>query len=366
MSKQLFITDNFFDRCLKIFLFCLPIIWLPGFTQANLQMLFFNYGTLILFGLGILLPAKREFKNYNILLILSLSILISLLTNPHALSLSLLNIIFGCILYFIIVRTTRDVKGVIKVFLWLVCLNIGVAILQIFGIDFLYKEKVICGLMAHKNHLAMFLALTSPMMISYSWLFALPIFILLFYIKCLSALIGFTVGVFILLYFKNTRFLYKAIIYSLLAIMIVLAFIKLPEYKTSSRLPVWNIMFKESLVNPFLGKGLDSFKILASSISTVKTDVIISYNEYLRASFELGILSVIVILLSLFKYYKNIFTQDNILCQIFLVSIITFLILAGFQDPLHITRLAIPFLVIMACLEIVCIDNQKKEEIHYD
>jgi hypothetical protein len=366
MLKQLFITDNFFDRCLKIFLFCLPIIWLPGFTQVNLQMLFFNYGTLILFGLGILLPAKREFRNYNILLILSLSILISLLTNPHALSLSLLNIIFGCMLYFIIVRTIQDVKGIMKVFLWLVGLNIGVAILQVFGIDFVYKEKVICGLMAHKNHLAMFLALASPMMISYSWLFALSILILLFYIKCTSALIGFAVGILILTYFKKIKPLYKIIIYSLLAMMIVLAFIKLPEYKTSSRLPVWEIMLKESLVNPFVGKGLDSFKILASSLSTAKTDVIISYNEYLRTSFELGILPTIIILLSLFKYYKSIFIANNILCQIFLASIIAFLIMMGFQDPLHITRLAIPFLAIVACFEIVCIDNQKKEEIHYD
>lgn len=365
MLRQLFITTKFFDKCLKAFIFCLPIIWLPGIQQSNLQLLLFNYGTLILFGLSIFLPAKREFSNHNILLIFTVSIILSLIRNPLILSISFLNIIIGCLLYYTIVRSVDDIKNIVNIFVWLASLNIIMAITQIANLHLLYKEDVVCGLMAHKNHLAMFLALVSPILLKRSWLFIPLVFILLVYLQCYSALLGFLVGLAIWLYFRNIKWQEKIIISSItifIAIFILMSIFSsnFPAYKITSRFPVWEIILKESFSNPFIGKGIDSFKALSNILSSSGVDVINSYSEYMRLIFEFGIFAVILIGISLFRYYKKLFIKDNQICQTLLASIASFLIIMGFQDPLHIVRLAIPFVVILGCLEANCIDNRKE------
>ncbi len=366
MSNQLFITDNLFDRCLKAFLFLLPIIWLPGFTQVNLQLLFFNYGALILFGMSVL-TTKREFSNPLIFLFLITSITISVFRNPYSFSLSLLNIVCGCLLYYAIVRSAKDINGILKIFVWVGAINMVMAALQIFGLNFLYQfnpsigKYPVCGFMGHKNHLAMFLTLISPILLHFSWVFLIPVLILLLYLDCLSALLGFFVGLAILVYFKKRIFFYRvtALVAMLFSIKLLLSF-HIQSYRVSCRLPVWIVMLKESFLNPFLGFGLDSFKVFSKNLSTDSINIVTSYSEYMLSFFEWGILPVIVILYYSFKHYKKIFIKENPVCQALLASVLSFLIMMGFQDPLHITRLAIPFLVVLACLEVVCIENRKE------
>ena len=361
MLRQLFITGNFFDKCLKAFIFLLPIIWLSGFTQSSLQMLFFNYGTIILFGLGILLPAKREFQNYNLFLFIIFAIVISSVRNPHSLSISLLNVIFGSMLYFIVVRNAENVNNILKIFVWLGLLNIGVSAFQAIGIDFIYREKVICGLMTHKNHLAVFLALIAPILLSKSRLFLLLLIPSLILTHSLSGILGLVIGAIILIYFRIKNNLLKFLAIGLsLAGLLAATVIFWQGYKLDSRLPVWNILLKEVFINPFVGKGLDSFKMLSASLTTDKIPVILVYNEYINAFFEWGIIPVLILMYSLFRYYKDIFIYSRASLTL-LASIAAFLAMMCFQDPLHLTRLAVPFLIIVALFEVSCIDNKEDD-----
>ena len=361
MLKQLFITGSLFDKVLKIFLFFSPLIWIGSFQQSGLQMLVFNYGALVLFGLSISLPEKREFKNYNLALILGISILISLIKNPFSLSISFINIVFGCLLYYAVIRSTVDVEAITKIFIAVALLNIYMAITQICGLKLLYREYVICGFMAHKNHLAMFLALVSPILIRRTWTFIPLIMIMLLYLQCYAALLGFLSVLIVWLYFKSIKLRYKIFLAGILLLgLACLAMFVMPAYKTSSRVPVWEVILRESFGNPFLGHGLDSFKAYSNILTTSMLIVINSYSEYMRAIFEYGIFFTTLIGYFIFRYFKNIVSFGDRLSQALFASIISFLIMAGFQDVLHITRLAVPFIVILVLFEVLCLDKRKE------
>lgn len=370
MRQQSFIITNIFDWCLKAFVFFSPIIWLPNFTQSNLQLLFFNYGAVVLFGLSIVLPSKREFGNYLVPTLLIFGAFLSFVKNPHFLSLSFLNIIFGCMLYYAIVRCATDIKGVLKCFAIAVFVNIGALILQISGMDLLYSPQsqgwpLKCGFMAKSNHLAVFLAIITPILAYKSILFVFLIGAILFILKCYTAIIVFVIG---LLFLYRAKLKNWKVVVPVVVLLIGICIVFIPplfneySYKITSRIQTWEFMLKESFVNPFIGHGLDSFKIHVQTFGLDKALIINSYNEFLRVAYEFGPAFLIIFFILMFRYYKNIFLEatDKVLPNILCASVISFLAVFAFQDPLHIPRIAVPMLVMLALFEASCLKKEEK------
>ncbi|RKY32405.1 MAG: hypothetical protein DRP74_02720 [Candidatus Omnitrophota bacterium] len=373
VRQQSFITTNIFDWSLKAFLFLAPIIWLPGFTQKSLQLLFFNYGALILFGLSISLPAKREFKNYNILILFILAVVISLIRAPHHLSISLLHIIFGCLLYYAIVRSTSDIQGVLKWFMYLALINVAFMVLQLFGINLVYGEqpKLFCGLMAMNKHLAILLAFIAPILAVFSVWALLLVGIALGMVRNYAAMLAFTAMFLVALHFQIKSWKKKILI--IIPILALVVFIALPlfgslSYKINSRLPVWLFTLKQSLGNPFIGYGLDTFTLHAelSNFRLGEGWIVETYNEYLRFIYEFGFVPFVILAYSLFSYFKRLSAGiiGDRLKMAFVLSIISILVVCFFQDALHIGRLAVPIIIIIALFEAYLLDKQNKEVIH--
>jgi hypothetical protein len=348
---------NLFDWCLKVFILLSPIIMMSGFTQNDLQLLFFNYGAILLFGLSLALPPKREFKNYNISILLLFSSAVILAQPVYCLSEDFLNIIFGCLLYYAIVRSTSDIKGVLKWLIPVFFINAVIFILQMNKIDFLYKPDLIggpppvCGLMAQQNHLAMFVSFIAPILALFSWFFLPLAALILIILDCHCATAGFILILLTLIFFyrKDKK---KTIGLSVLTVICLMFFFRhyFQEYHFSTRMPAWKFSLKESFANPFIGHGLGSFAKDIDFLYFKKLHITETYNEYFRAFYDLGIVPTVIFLLSVFHYFKKIWVKTDISVILF-ASVIPFLGIMGFQDPLHIVRLAVPFLIIAALFE---------------
>jgi len=359
-----FTITNPYDWCLKIFLLFCPIIWLPGFTQNNLQMMIFNYGAVLLFGIGIILPKQREFKNYNLFLLLLLSMIVTIFRNPTQLRIGFLNIVFACLLYYSIVTNVKDIKEISKIFIWLFWINFIVLIFQLFNFNLVYKESVLCGLMAKSNHLAIFLAIIAPILFMQSWLYLILIGVILLLLQCYSALLAFVITVILLIInrVKNKRIVFAIIGgLGLGSIPLIIKLFGVYWYKIATRLSAWQFLLKESFINPLIGKGIGSFR-LETEINNIvlgNMPVVLSYNEYFNFMYEFGLLFSGIFFVSMFLYYKRLTPEGCSFNPLFL-SIISILVVCFFQDPLHITRLAVPIITILALFEASCSANKKE------
>ena len=323
MPRPLSITINY-DRCLKVFLFVAPIIWLPGITQNNLQMLILDYGALMLFGLSIALPPKRQFANYNIFLVLCLYCLVSSINNFKGYPVSLIHLTAGCLLYFSIVRSVEDVKGVIRILLYLSMLNIFVFLCQFIKFDFVYADSNIRimehlisnpGLMARNYHLAYFLSFTAPFMFLFgkkgAVLAAISILTVFMsgsydgpsYACILSLFCG--LAVFVLLKFGKQTGLILISILCILGVALNAGNYKTIKIKTEGRQKTTLYLAREAFINPFIGRGIGSLEG-DKNLFGENPDFYPAFSEYMRITNEAGVLPFILICIGILRYFRSI------------------------------------------------------------
>lgn len=385
MHSQSFTITNIFDWCLKFFILLTPIIWLPGITQNSLQLMIFHYGSILLFSIAIISPSKRDFKNYNILILLLLSTIVTLIRFSKGISVGYLNIVFGCLLYYAIVHSVKDVRSVSRWFVYAVWINIGFMLFQLMGLDLLYSNETMdvsggviqrwwqlkCGLMAKNNHLGMFLAMVCPMIAATYTMFLVTVGGVILLLKSHSATYGYFVGMIVIVLLRGWRRSTKIIGILMITFLIALLGTRLWEGELSSmayKFECWWFYFKGSFVNPFIGNGIGALPLhtghgeLGLSSSIIEN----SYNEYIRFMYEFGVLPFIIFTLSMVSYYANLFkkAKNYFMPRILLASISAILVVFFFQDPLHIPRLAVPIIVIFALFEASCLEAIKKEVVN--
>ena len=365
-----------FDFWLKLFLCLVISSWFPGITQNNWQFFIFDYGSLLLFGLSTFRKSEREFRNYNVFLILICSVLVTILNNFKAFPVDLIHVIAGCLLYFSIVRSLKDFKGTIKVLFWIAIINSIVAGFQILGFDPLYapdpenqfmqKEHLtITGLMGRSYHLSYFLSTVSALsfflnpiwwsviliIISFGILLFTKSYVLIFSLSCL------------LLFFIKKRFLFIGV-FGILILILILGYLNISrlQNKLHIRLPTYAYIIKESIVNPFKGYGLGSFDVISKDNliglgNEEPIKIISSYNQYLRIGYELGWTLTIAIFTGVFFYFKKL--GINKVCILICIPLLLF---PMFHEILRFARLDVLIIISFALLEIFLLT--KKEENH--
>jgi len=356
-----------FDTWLKAFILIVPTLYLPGIKQESLQLMLFHYGTLILFSIGILKDSQRKFSNPSLLLLISVSILLALTRSGRGFSLTFINIVFGSLLYYTIITSAKDAKSYVKYFLVLAWINIAFFILQVFGLNLIYSEPISCGAMAKEKYLAIFLSFIAPMSTTIPGLFALLIGGILLLIKSYTALLAFFASLAMLCWLKRKTDKTMSTLGILIVIAIFAAFL-VPMlfsnffYKISTRQDAWIFTLKESFQNILLGRGLDSFDNYIATTNVSATLIASTYSEYLRMMYEFGVIPFLIIIVSAIFYFKQLWIKgrEYFTPKIYLASIIAILISMAFQDTMHVTRLGVLAVVILALFEVSLIDTQEK------
>lgn len=355
-----------FDWCLQGFLLLAPIIWLPDISQNGLQMLVLNYMGPLLLALAFFFGAKRVIVNPFIPVILLVSILVSLIVAPRGYPIGMISLVSGSMLYYAILLGVKDIKKIIKVLALVAIINIFFAIASLVGFPLVYDNHDITnmsilgshlstvGLMGRSYHLAFLLILVAPLIFlvnryaGYVAIGVAAIFsIIIESYACRLALIA---AILILIYKKVSLKAFLVII----AILLATGFHYSDKimHKIKIRLPVYNQITNESLVNIFFGNGIGSLD-LNKGLYDVDSTFESSFNQYLRIGYEVGVVPLLLILGSIWNYFKR-FLYKN---PYFIASLAVILIYPIFHEVLRFARLDILIIAIVALFEIDCIDN---------
>lgn len=134
-----------------------------------------------------------------------------------------------------------------------------------------------------------------------------------------------------------------------------------------------NFLTKEAFDNQKedLGKHLQSMSAENFVISNVRVELVKNgidfkqwsnaHNEYLEAFYETGIIGLIFIFGYIYDTFRRFWEsgRKNIQCVALMASFIAILVVSFGHFPFHVARLAGPFLVIMALLEVSLIESRK-------
>ena len=369
--------DDVLKWFIRLFVFFLPIIWLPGITQNNLQNLFFDFGCLAIFFIAILTKEKRKFTNYNIPIIFLYCSIFSIFSRTF--SPMLLHLLCGFLFYYAIITTMNrdEIYNIARILLFVAWINILALFFQILGKDLIYCPKdsveamaigwpVKCGFMGLNKHLAIFLALASGFCYSYCWFFIILILGIIIYLKSLTALIGFLV-IILLFISKKRKINIMPYLITLPIISVIFIFSTNSFYKFSVRWETWSVALKDIFRNIFWGKGFGNFNIDVPVSWVNNTKEIINnaptFNEYIKAMSEFGLLPFLIIALSVFLYFRKLYlwTKQYNDVQILFRVVMAILAMCLFQDLLHSARLGGPILLIVALFELSMITKKEAE-----
>ncbi len=305
----------------KAFLGLVLCSWLPGITQNGLQFLIFDYGSLLLFAVSMLSAPIRDIKNPALLSILAGCAWTTMWIVPRAFSPDMVHVLTGCLLYCAIIRSLKDHKGAIKVLVWLAFFNIAIALLQKLGLDPVYQPQSnvttliqqqhlsMAGVMGRNYHLSYFLAIVCPLaLIVYYrasmilWLFSAIVMLI---VGSWAAALGLIVASAFSLSLRLLPAGRKVLIFSTIILSIFLAVnYKSLFQKFAVRAESYTYILKCAFENPLIGSGLGSFDV-AIGLNTDKNRLDSSYNQAFKLIFELGIMPVLVILISIFTFMRK-------------------------------------------------------------
>jgi len=307
-----------FNFALALFLLLSPILVIPfnGFiaqfqwyqfgyfkpSVSLLQILFLQYGTLLLFVLALFSKVKRKFDN-KYLGLLFLAYFLSLFNHPKTI-VNLSMIIPGFILYYL----TVSYSGKKKLFYWVIflvsALNTIFAILQFFNIHLIYFPKdEIVGLMNYKTQLGIYQALAIPIAYSLNPLLALIPTLGLLLSKSSTAIVSAFVGLAYLFRLKLKQ------LYIPLGILIIYSIQHSLAHKFYLRWVVW----KETLsliIKDISGYGAGTFNYVSKSIDNVPIKFDEPYSIYLGVTYALGILGLAALIFFIKDSFRGVISRE--------------------------------------------------------
>lgn len=332
------------------------------------QELFFRYGALFLILVGCSLTHLRSVKPY---LLLSLFACFFVFALMNGLSIHerrhLLNLGIAIVLIKTIAENADEsIYKVIGVsFLLVVLVNLAFCVFQYFGVDGLHsfdprlgKADRVSGLMKIKVHLGVLSAIAAPFLVELSPFLVVVALPLLYFGKSSAAVAGLIISLFALLFLrvkKRYAFLISAMMLAVGAFYVI--FFDMPGGQFDARFEVWSLVFFTALkMSPIIGSGIGSFAQVgfATGQETVSDNLVWlwAHNEYLQVFFEGGIIAIFLIFMYLRNSFSDFFLyRERRHFQTVFASFLVILGVSFFHFPMHIARLAIPCVVVLALLE---------------
>ncbi len=364
-----------FDMALGIFLFLSPIIILLGwnaklngtilalqFHQFNsismdmniTQFQFFQYGIILLFIIALAQKPIRDFKDKYLAWFLGLCAL-SVYFHPKTIS-AFIPIILGVLLYYLVVKYTKNVKKITYVIILISALNTIFAVLQFFKINLIYTNLWgISGLMCQTSQLGTYQALAFPICYMVNPILSIIPLIGLLLSKSYTPIIATLIGMIYLRYPQRKNIFINLApmgIIMVLGIFLVALIRNYNEliYKFSLRAGLWIATLKAILERPFIGYGLGTFNSLSDRFYTRQGHWELNHNEYLGIAFSVGLLSLFFIWKFLIDKFKGIETN---LIRAFATSCLIISVICLGQSAMHFARLAGTIIPLFAFLEIL-------------
>jgi len=352
-----------FDIVLYIFAFLSPIAFLFPWNLDMFQRLFFSFGTLALFSVSFLCKKQVEYKNkmvgISLLWVLFVVLLHSSIFKSQyavagymffaSLTEGFLYILCAFILFKLVVEYSTDKFSIKYPIIAINILNLIFAVMQKFGIFLIFtKVQSPCGLMGNKSQLALFSALSIPLLLnSYykfhwvPWIF-IPI-ITLFISSSFTAVLALFVASILYFYKENKTRYYAAII---AAAFFVIANFKPLLYKIYwVRFDVWLHTIKEIIKSPFVGYGFDNSLRMNKVFCTMDNGLTYRHNDYLNLARDLGLPALIILMVLLYGILKG--TQRDYMWIAFMVVLIA----CFFQTSMYFPRIASTAIILAALIE---------------
>ncbi len=356
------VKDRIFDIVLGILLVLTPIVFVPWniprlngwvasyqyyqFNMLNImdipsiQLLFFELAVVILLVVATLSNQHRGFKDKPISLLFIL-VLLNLMLHPIGIKVFPF-VLLGFLLYYLIVCYIKDVRTIAYPMLIVSALNTVFAVMQALGIYLVYNTIRCDGAMFISNHMALYQAISIPMVYMLSpWLVLIPIIGLLLS-SSIVPLVASLIGMMFLLRRNNLLSIPMLGIYGGLGLYLIYLYKGL-IYKLSIRSQVW----LQSIDFSFFGHKLGSF---SSAIPTIGNSTT-TYSIYLTIYYYLGIVGIIT--LSYFFIDRIIRYRKSKVSKPFecLFASVVILALCGLsQSFLDFPRLAFTSIVMLAGL----------------
>lgn len=363
-----FIKEYPFDVGLYVFIFLSPIFFLKSWDLNMIQGIFFVLGIFALLGISFISKKQVEYKNKYLGFILLWSLLCLLI---HSFNFSLTNgltssfinycilsegfifILCGCILYYLVVCYKKNFNIVYPI-LAINILNLFFVIFQKFGINFIWSNPSgICGMMGTKSQLALFSAISVPILAHHNYygsrmwipLCLIPItimFLALSYTSVFSLFIG--IALYIYVYDKRRNWA-RLTVWLGLGILFFIIFHHEIIIKAQIRLELIEKTLLEILQKPLFGWGFDNTLTMNKIHSRLENGMCFRHNDFLNIAKDLGIPFLIFIMLGLKRILKNA-TKDYLW-----VACVILLLGCAFQTNAYFARIASIGIIILALKE---------------
>jgi hypothetical protein len=362
--QQLLSTISNFDFVAKALFVAMTVLWLPGITQSGLQLLALDYGGPLLLALSLSRKSERQALNPAPFVLLAACVFTSICVNPKSYPIAFVHIMAALCLYWALVRSLKDPKGFARFVVYIVIANTILALFQKFCFDPLYQvweeNRVIQaqhlsmpGAMGRNYHLCYFIIASIPLAFWVNFRLGLLLSLLgssVIFLVGSYALILSLIGIFLYGFSRwvSTKLIIAISIASLLGLLLLKW--STVVNKVTVRLDSYAFSIREVLANPFFGHGLGAFDL--------STELPSSFNQWLRASFDLGLIPLVLLFAVLIKYFKK-FKEFNSYIMVSLIGMIPFTM---FHETLRFTRLAALTVLVIALLDITCIDNRRQQD----
>ena len=354
---------NSFDFVLKIFLFLAPIVYWQNLPLAQIQIQFFQLGTIFLFLFALSQKKQRDLRDKSLFGLGFICFLNIFIAKTPFSNIALTNILFALLLYYLIVCYTKNVRCIFRVLVALSIMNASLATFQRFGIDFVYDtSSECCAFMGTSGFHGDFQALVLPLAFYLHPLLAIFPVTGLVLSKSATGLAAVAVGLTFLLIRKKLGPIYFLALFSGLATFVI-HFRELLLYKIIMRFAIWEKALKLIFDKPFRGWGFGSIKGLTEVLYWSEygnADRI--YNDHLEFALCVGIVGFIFFALFVcnkIKRYRK--AQKGFLLDTVFASCIIASVVCLFHSPMaplfsgigQSPRIAIVIITMLALLEIL-------------
>lgn len=274
------ITNGFFavkDKIIRLFvigIIFLSLFVLQGFTeQRQAHQVVFMLMMISLFSLAL--------NNFWVTIFILWSVFLFSFFKFEVGSMYISNIFFGGVFYLITKKffKSEHIDLYISGFLWFVCINIFYSVLQVLGLDFIYKHtffnfsmKIMTeniapvGFMGNLSNIGMLMAMAIPILWTRGSLLAkigsIGLFIPLWLSDTILCLIMGIIGLMFVLFFQINRRIWVGLL--ILFLLIGGYYYKKVDKFGYERIPMWKDALADWAIHPITGYGLDSFANITS------------------------------------------------------------------------------------------------------
>jgi len=367
------VIEKLYRLMIPFFILGCSVFFVPGKQFYNAQEVFFQYGSIAMIIVSMMVSRKRTFRNPLFILFGAYVLINTLAVFSNIGRLGLLNFFLGFILIReFIEKQSLDLSSVTNMLFNYSLVNIIFICLQIIKIDPVFSsanpqnmiEVDICGMMALKSNLGILAAFSLPFfLINRKFLYAISCLPLLYFGKSSAAVMACLVTALVFIWSEGKKKLFFSLIFIFALICgSYVYFYDAPTGEITKRFNVWFAGIHYLVgSNPWFGHGLGGWQSI--NFATIQNNGIPerwlwAHNEFIQVAFELGIAGFFC----LFFYLGNLITRSIKYSFESLVILTPIILISFFHFPWHLGRFAGLLCFMISTCEAFCISNQKELE----